>query len=320
MVPSALHLAFPWYAHQLRQGHTVSFARPGALPAAAAAEKQRWQSIGLQSLLALPFFMGERGTYVISFTTFRSQRIWPEMLVVRLRLIGEIWVRALMRKRSWHKLETHLRFGTLVAELSARFAKIPTSDIDQAIQDGLQYVVESLDLDRSILLEFSADQTELYATHSHAVPGIKPLARTDPLHKEFPWVTDKLRRGEIQCIRRLEDLPEEASLQKQSGRRVGIKSNLVIPVSVSGSRICAIGFGSFRREIDWPLEWMPYLHLIGEIFANALVRKRAEEASRRLWHELAHAARVTMLGELSASVAHELNQPLAAILSNAQAA
>jgi C4-dicarboxylate-specific signal transduction histidine kinase len=65
---------------------------------------------------------------------------------------------------------------------------------------------------------------------------------------------------------------------------------------------------------------MPYLHLIGEIFANALVRKRAEEASRRLWHELAHAARVTMLGELSASVAHELNQPLAAILSNAQAA
>ena len=36
--------------------------------------------------------------------------------------------------------------------------------------------------------------------------------------------------------------------------------------------------------------------------------------------ELAHLSRVTMLGELSGSLAHELNQPLTAILSNAQAA
>ena len=37
-------------------------------------------------------------------------------------------------------------------------------------------------------------------------------------------------------------------------------------------------------------------------------------------NELTHLSRVAMLGELSGSLAHELNQPLAAILSNAQAA
>src|SRR4249919_3259860 len=36
--------------------------------------------------------------------------------------------------------------------------------------------------------------------------------------------------------------------------------------------------------------------------------------------ELAHVARITTMGELAASLAHELNQPLTAILSNAQAA
>jgi PAS domain S-box-containing protein len=49
-------------------------------------------------------------------------------------------------------------------------------------------------------------------------------------------------------------------------------------------------------------------------------RKALERASARQRDELAHLSRVAMLGELSGSLAHELNQPLTAILSNAQAA
>ena len=45
-------------------------------------------------------------------------------------------------------------------------------------------------------------------------------------------------------------------------------------------------------------------------------RKLAEEASRNL----AHVSRVALLGELTASIAHEINQPLGAILINADAA
>ena len=49
-------------------------------------------------------------------------------------------------------------------------------------------------------------------------------------------------------------------------------------------------------------------------------RRNAERATARQRDELAHLSRVAMLGELSGSLAHELNQPLTAILSNAQAA
>jgi signal transduction histidine kinase len=49
-------------------------------------------------------------------------------------------------------------------------------------------------------------------------------------------------------------------------------------------------------------------------------RRVAENELRARREELAHASRVSSLGELSASLAHELNQPLTAILSNAQAA
>jgi PAS domain S-box-containing protein len=49
-------------------------------------------------------------------------------------------------------------------------------------------------------------------------------------------------------------------------------------------------------------------------------RRNAESEQLRQRQELAHLSRVAMLGELSGSLAHELNQPLSAILSNAQAA
>jgi len=49
-------------------------------------------------------------------------------------------------------------------------------------------------------------------------------------------------------------------------------------------------------------------------------RKRAELEAQRSRQELAHFTRVSTMGELTASLAHELNQPLTGILTNAQAA
>ena len=47
---------------------------------------------------------------------------------------------------------------------------------------------------------------------------------------------------------------------------------------------------------------------------------QAEQALREAQAELAHVTRVTTLGELTASIAHEVNQPLAAAVANAEAA
>ncbi|PDT32711.1 histidine kinase [Sinorhizobium sp. FG01] len=49
-------------------------------------------------------------------------------------------------------------------------------------------------------------------------------------------------------------------------------------------------------------------------------RKRAEEALQQAQAELAHVTRVTTMGALTSSIAHEVNQPLAAVVTNANAA
>jgi PAS domain S-box-containing protein len=56
--------------------------------------------------------------------------------------------------------------------------------------------------------------------------------------------------------------------------------------------------------------------LVLSVIMDITAQKQAEEARR----ELTHASRLALVGELTASIAHEINQPLGAILNNADAA
>ena len=57
---------------------------------------------------------------------------------------------------------------------------------------------------------------------------------------------------------------------------------------------------------------------LGVVAVDITDRKRAEEALRAMQSELASASRLTTMGEFAASIAHEVNQPLMAIVTNAE--
>ncbi|MGO8696251.1 MAG: PAS domain S-box protein [Limisphaerales bacterium] len=69
------------------------------------------------------------------------------------------------------------------------------------------------------------------------------------------------------------------------------------------------------RSVGGPSEKFEF---VGAIM-DATERRRSEEALRRARANLAHIARLTTVGELTASIAHEVNQPLAAVVTNANA-
>ena len=101
--PFVPHL--PWYLSQLLAGEKIVFqSLRDKLPPEAASEAEYWQSFGLHSHLSIPLRIGGRIVGVIALAAFRETRAWPEDLIARLKLVGEVFAHAIARKREHEKL------------------------------------------------------------------------------------------------------------------------------------------------------------------------------------------------------------------------
>jgi two-component system sensor kinase FixL len=288
---------FPWTADMLRRGSVVRVPRTGALPEEAAADRASYERLGTRSHLSMPLQAGGPMLGVLSFDSVRAERSWPDELVERLRLLSEAFASALERKRMELALAERLRFQRLLSDLSARFANVSALDFDQAVHGALVAIRDFLGMERAELFEFPV----------HGGPGSSwsLLGTTDMTR--VPWLISKVQGGDVIRVSRVEELPD-------------IKSLVALPLRGAGAVLGGLVVATVVAEREWSNELMDQLHLVGEAVANALASAQAEREAAQLRQHLAHIGRVSAMGELTASLAHELNQPLTAILNNAEVA
>jgi len=100
--------------------------------------------------------------------------------------------------------------------------------------------------------------------------------------------------------------------------REHLHAGLGVPIVLGGEVLGVMEF--FSSEIRQPdRELLDMMAAIGSQIGQFIERQRAEDALDRARAELAHVARVATLGEMSASIAHEISQPLAAVVNDAMA-
>jgi formate hydrogenlyase transcriptional activator len=189
------------------------------------------------------------------------------------------------KKQVEQSLENRLRFEQLLSDLSARFVKIPPDRVDSEIEYGLRQVLEFFQVDRAGLMRSLPDKSGHQITHGvygENVPSV-PVGVQLP-RSLYPWVYGKLvEKHEVVSFSRLDDLPPEANLDKQTYAKWGIRSVLDIPIITGGSVVHVIAINSVKSERVWPEELYPRLQLLGEIFVNALERKQIRlELEKRL--------------------------------------
>ena len=153
--------------------------------------------------------------------------------------------------------------------------------MDREIEDALRRVCELLRLEVAVLWQWSAGSPGVVVpTHTH--PPRQDSGAFEPLSQEaFPWVVAEMRAGRRVVLPSLEALPPEAAADRESARLTGIFANLTLPLVVGGGPpVGALAFNSLRAERDWPDTMVNRLQLVAQVFANALARRRAEQALR----------------------------------------
>lgn len=207
----------------------------------------------------------------------------------------------------------HLRF-----DLSSRFANVAADEVVTEIETALKRLYEFLGFARATFGEFS-DGGQLSILCSAATEGLEAVP-PGPVSAFRKWAEKELLTGRTIAFRSWEDYPPEVSTAADEHyRQRGIVPQLLIPLSVGGKIVAMIAFVAFQPNRAWPDEFVARIKAVGEVMAQALVRKRSEAALRTTQSELARVSALNAVGQMAASIAHEINQPLNAIVTNGSA-
>jgi transcriptional regulator with GAF, ATPase, and Fis domain len=178
-----------------------------------------------------------------------------------------------------------LSFERLLSDLSATFINLPSEQVDQEIERWMGRIGTFLDMKVGTLAQLSEDQTRVRFTHTWAAAGLDSLP-SRPAASKWPWTFEQVRRGNIVRFRNVDDLPKEASTDKQSFIAVGCMSDITIPLSVGGTTVGALSFSSRFPGESWPDSYVERFRLLGDVFANALMRRRSDKALQKAFAEI----------------------------------
>ena len=171
---------------------------------------------------------------------------------------------------------------------------------DQALRESeerMRVAAEAINLG---IWEWDLTKDEIWATNARRAlvgwPASGKIALNDFMRRLHPEDRDRVQQIIDDAIHGGEDFDSEY--------------RLILPDGV-------VRWMSTRGSVQFDHAGKP-ARLLG-ISTDITARKQAELDAQRDRAELSHLSRVALMGEMSASIAHELNQPLAGILSNAAA-
>jgi formate hydrogenlyase transcriptional activator len=181
------------------------------------------------------------------------------------------------QKLAEHAVQERLRFEQLLSDLSAKFVNLPPERVDSEIAEGLRQVLEFFQVDRAGLLRTLPGKSAFQITHIAYAEGVPPLPAGAELPISiYPWAYEELiLRGQVVAYSRLDDLPPEAHVDKQTWTKWGVRSNVNVPILIGEPVDHVISINSVKSERVWPEKLFPRLQLLGEIFVNALERKHS---------------------------------------------
>lgn len=180
-----------------------------------------------------------------------------------------------------------LAFEHLVASLSSEFIEVPPEDLGARIDEAVAAFGEFADVDRCIVILFSADRPEFQFAHFWATENVETNVPT-ALREDAPWFTQTLLSAAPVIFSSADQIPEEATFERAYARQLDIRSSAFTPLIVDGVVIGCFGADMIGRGRQWTDSDVSRIRVIGRLIGGAFRRRQqAREVSHRVSFEQA---------------------------------
>lgn len=296
---------FPWWMDKLNQNEVINISNVNQLPEVASAEKEILQAQSILSLIVVPMYNRGKLIGYLGFDCLKEEKKWQPESIKLLRMVGEIFSNALEHKKSVEILEYRIRFEKIIKNISRRFINIKPKEMDTEIELTLMIICLFLEVDAGFVF-----------TKNNHLPWVKT----------HHWIWDSLNLGKTgfkenyatqlinQCLdshstgiinvsnihEMTVDFPLDPVLIKESE----IKSFIIVPLIYDEAQFGRLAFFSIKAIKTWWEEDITLLKTIGDIFVNALFRRKAEEDLQKIKDNLLRAQEIAHFGSWEWDLTH----------------
>lgn len=238
------------------------------------------QQANIKSLLILPMFSKGKPVAYFSLENTRKAKQWNPDTIALFRILTQVFSNAMERRNAEQKLSKRMELEKIITHLSSKFINIDSTRTNAEIKKSLQHVGEFLNVDQAFVILKNQEGKSFNLSHHWSVKheNISSQYLKNIPSKNHVWEFKQLRGQNVLAINKVSELPPMASDLRAIMSLLNITSLLVVPISYEDKFYGALGFTSEKSQLYWSEDVLSLLKILGQVFANALERKKVEES------------------------------------------
>ena len=170
------------------------------------------------------------------------------------------------------------QFEILVSEISASFLRMLPQNVDKEIDLALRKILEFFDANVCALWLLDPEANAAVRSRFQATDFVPAMPEKFNYGSIVPWLTARACRGEVTLLNRLDELPEEAALDRRSCEALGVRAFLILPVQIERTFRYALQLVYTGEGPEWLAEFVPRLRVLSEVLVSAFERSRSVAA------------------------------------------
>ncbi|MFX1379429.1 MAG: ATP-binding protein [Promethearchaeota archaeon] len=223
-------------------------------------------------------------------TLYQDNRIygWAEIYIYKLpsEKIVAIFESQTKLVEAEENFKKRVEYEKTFAKISSRF--VNPQNIDEAINSTLKDIGILSQVSRSYIFIFNEDKNTMSNTHEWCNEGVpSQLEELQNIPMELhSWSINKIKKEEVLNIQNVNDIPPEASAEKEEFLRGNIISLIFLPLNIGQNISGFIGFNKVKSQVKWTKNDLNILKISSDIIGNALKRRKTENELEELNKEL----------------------------------